>query len=239
MRVYLVGELPDTQKTAIREILAEENIAAEFVASNWQQEGILISVTREATAELTQQSQEFYNWDLLFSVLGPNDTKGQIATKLEARIAVLKAVEGLSFVSLKGESHISIRVRNLAQSARFYSWLYGVKPKEWTHRYVTILNSRANLNLVLLVADDKTLHHDTLYHLGLGVENKQTVVDFYHSARSNNFTIEKPPRTTWRGTPLHELWLKDPDGTLIEIYARLSPEELAEMPDDKEPIFLV
>jgi len=31
--------------------------------------------------------------------------------------------------------------------------------------------------------------------------------------------VETPPRTTWKGTPLHELWLKDPDGTLIEIYA--------------------
>lgn len=51
--------------------------------------------------------------------------------------------------------------------------------------------------------------------------------------------IVKPPRTTWRGTPLHWLWLKDPSGYLIEIYARLTPEELTVMPADQEPIFLV
>ena len=41
------------------------------------------------------------------------------------------------------------------------------------------------------------------------------------------------------GTPLHELWLADPDGTLIEVYARLTPQELARMPADQAPEFLV
>jgi hypothetical protein len=52
------------------------------------------------------------------------------------------------------------------------------------------------------------------------------------------FTVSKPPRTTWRGTPLHELWLQDPEGNLVEIYARLTPDELAEKPGDLEPTAL-
>lgn len=51
--------------------------------------------------------------------------------------------------------------------------------------------------------------------------------------------VVKPPRTTWRGTPEHELWLRDPNGYDIEIYARLTPDELAQMPANKEPVFLV
>ena len=51
--------------------------------------------------------------------------------------------------------------------------------------------------------------------------------------------IIKPPRTTWRGTPLHERWLRDPTGYNLEIYARLAPEELAEMPADQEATYLV
>jgi frataxin-like iron-binding protein CyaY len=39
--------------------------------------------------------------------------------------------------------------------------------------------------------------------------------------------------------PLHELWLTDPGGNLVEIYARLSHEELAAMPADQEPTLLV
>jgi hypothetical protein len=38
---------------------------------------------------------------------------------------------------------------------------------------------------------------------------------------------------------LHELWLKDPDGTLIEIYARLTDQELAARPADEMPEDLV
>lgn len=47
------------------------------------------------------------------------------------------------------------------------------------------------------------------------------------------------PRTTWKGTPLHELCLKEPDGNLIEVYARLTDVELAEKPADELPEFLV
>jgi len=51
-------------------------------------------------------------------------------------------------------------------------------------------------------------------------------------------TVTKPPRTTWRGTSLHELWLEDLDGNLVEVYARLTDEELAERPEDLKPVGL-
>lgn len=54
-----------------------------------------------------------------------------------------------------------------------------------------------------------------------------------------NWHIEKLPSTTWNGTPLHQVWLKDPDGNLVEVYARLTAEELAEMPSDKAQLFLL
>lgn len=41
------------------------------------------------------------------------------------------------------------------------------------------------------------------------------------------------------GTPLHELWLRDPTGYGIEVYARLTPEESKAMPVDQEPTYLV
>ncbi len=94
-------------------------------------------------------------------------------------------------------------------------------------------------NFVLLVSDGKELHHDTLYHLGIGVADKQAVIDRYYRAVAAGWTIDKPPRTTWRGTPLHELWLTDPDGNLVEVYARLTDAEWAARPADDEPVFLV
>lgn len=159
--------------------------------------------------------------------------------KIRARLEVLKALRDIPQGPTPQEFHASIRVPDLAEGARFYSWLLDVSPKEWTHRYVTFVSEPLRTNFVLLVSDGKELHQDTLYHLGIDVGTREAVIDTHHKAAAAGWTIHKPARTTWRGTPLHELWLKDPGGNLIEVYARLTSEQLAEMPTDKEPLFLV
>lgn len=159
--------------------------------------------------------------------------------QIKARLQVLNGLLDLEDGPPSDEFHASIRVRDLAASTRFYAWLLKTWPKEWTHRYATFIRADLNVNFVLLVADSQELHHDTLYHVGIGVADKAAVVDAYHRALRFSAQVEKPPRTTWKGTPLHELWLKDPDGTLIEIYARLTDDELAAKPADEMPEFLV
>jgi arsenate reductase len=159
--------------------------------------------------------------------------------QIRQRLLVLQALQGTSGGPLGlQEFHASIRVSDLARSTGFYAWLLNGWPREWTHRYATFVRPELKLNFVLLVADGKTLHHDTLYHLGLGVGSRAEVIDAYHRAKAAGVHVEKPPRTTWKGTPLHELWLHDPDGNLVEIYARLTTAELAEKPVDELPIFL-
>ena len=159
--------------------------------------------------------------------------------QIKARIEVLARLLDLPEGPKGTEFHASLRVRDLAESTRFYGWLLNTWPKEWTHRYATYLRPDLGLNFVLVVSDGKDLHHDTLYHLGIALPDKAAVVDTYHRAVAFGTHVEKPPRTTWKGTPLHELWLTDPDGTLIEVYARLTPEELAQMPADQAPEYLV
>lgn len=159
--------------------------------------------------------------------------------QVRARLEVLAALRDVPEGPTPREFHASVRVPDLPQAARFYTWLLGVSPKEWTHRYVTFVSEALRTNLVLLVDDGQTLHHDTLYHLGIDVASKAAVVEAQRQALAAGWPVHKPARTTWRGTPLHELWLLDPGGNLVEIYARLTPEELAEMPADKEPVVLV
>jgi arsenate reductase len=161
--------------------------------------------------------------------------RDQIAGRLEVLAALLDMPEGPT----AEEFHASVRVKDLAKSTRFYAWLLGASPKEWTHRYATFVRPDLRTNFVVVVSDGKELHHDTLYHLGIAVSDKAAVIDAYHRAKRGGFEVAKPPRTTWRGTPLHELWLNDPDGNLIEIYARLTDQELAEKPANLEPTFLV
>lgn len=162
-------------------------------------------------------------------------TRDAIAARLRVLAALRDAPEPLAPV----EFHASVRVPELAPAARFYSWLLGIEPKEWTDRYVTFVAPALRTNFVILVSDGLDLHQDTLYHLGIEVADRASVVDAHQRAVVAGFPVHKPARTTWRGTPLHELWLKDPGGNLVEVYARLSAEELALMPEDKEPFFLV
>lgn len=158
----------------------------------------------------------------------------QIQGRLEVLEALLEVPEG----PRPEEFHVSVRVKNLAKSTRFYAWLLGVQPKEWTHRYSTFVPPELHTNFVLLVSDGKELHRDTLYHLGVAVAGKDAVIRAYELAQAAGVTVQKLPRTTWRGTPLHELWLEDPDGNLVEVYARLTDEELAGKPADLEPTAL-
>jgi len=160
--------------------------------------------------------------------------RDQIRGRLEVFAALRDLPEGPS----PTEFHASIRVKNLAESTRFYAWLLGAAPREWTHRYATFVHPDLRVNFVLVVADDQELHQDTLYHLGIAVRDKRAVVRAHELARAAGVEVIKPPRTTWRGTPLHELWLADPNGNLVEIYARLTATELAAKPADLEPTFL-
>ncbi|WP_253253704.1 VOC family protein [Acidithiobacillus marinus] len=138
------------------------------------------------------------------------------------------------------EFHLSFRVADLAISTRFYTQFLDVAPKQSTARFSTFIVPHLCLNLVILVNDrDEPLDTYSLYHVGLGVKDRAAVIESYHRALAAGAEIVKAPRTTWRGTPLHELWLRDPTGYNLEIYARLNDAELAEMPADQEPIFLV
>jgi arsenate reductase (thioredoxin) len=159
--------------------------------------------------------------------------------EIRARIAVLVALEEVPEGPRPSEFHVSVRVHDLARSARFYAWPLGTPAKEWTHRYVTFVSEELRTNFVLVVSDGKELHHDTLYHVGICLADRAAVVRAYELARALGAMVVKPPRTTWRGTPLHELWLEDPDGNAVEIYARVTDGELASKPADLTPTPLV
>lgn len=251
-KAFIVGastqlEAPDPQAVAA---LAEWGIDADALTTQHCGEGdledadIVVSLGPTTEAPAVPGVARHLHWKLP-ALPGEAEASTQHAAssalcdQLQMRIDILEQLLGLPEGPASTEFHGSIRVADLPASVRFYAWLLNVWPKEWTHRYAVFIRPDLGLNFVLLVSDGKTLHHDTLYHLGVGVDSRQAVVDAYHNAVDFGARIEKPPRTTWKGTPLHELWLSDPDGTLIEIYARLTDDELAEKPADEQPAFLV
>lgn len=129
----------------------------------------------------------------------------------------------MSMIPSPAEFHLSFRVADLEASTAFYAAFLGVEPKDRTARFSTFIAPDLRLNLVLLVNDSgKPLDTYSLYHIGLGVSDKAAVIESFHRAVALGVPVIKPPRTTWRGTPLHELWLRDPKGYGIEVCARLS-----------------
>ena len=103
--------------------------------------------------------------------------------QIQARLEVLDALLDLPEGPQAQEFHASVRVKDLAKSTRFYAWLLGAEPKEWTHRYSTFVRPELHTNFVLVVSDGKELHRDTLYHLGIAVADKAAVVRSYELAK--------------------------------------------------------
>jgi catechol 2,3-dioxygenase-like lactoylglutathione lyase family enzyme/protein-tyrosine-phosphatase len=253
-RVASAGSAPKPIHPLAVEALAEVGLAAVDGASRSVEDVIregavrgdapirlVITLCAEEVCQVALAGVARLHWPIADPAAGPEALLERFRAardQIDGRLATLEALFDLPEGPSPTEFHASVRVRDLAASTRFYAWLLGVRPREWTHRYSTFAGGPLTTNFVVVVADGKELHHDTLYHLGIGVADRAAVVAAWSHAEAAGIPVVKPPRTTWRGTPLHELWLEDPDGTLIEIYARLTPEELSQMPADQEPIFL-
>ena len=102
-----------------------------------------------------------------------------------------------------------MRVSALAKRARLYAWLFGAPPIDQMRRYVTFVRSDTPTNFVLLIADGKELHHDTLYRLRVAVPDKGAVmyvcVPTHHDGRAGRGEVAADDMA---GMPLHELWLR-------------------------------
>lgn len=152
---------------------------------------------------------------------------------IHGRILVLRGLLSVPVAPAAEELHLTLRVADLEASVRFYSWLLGRWPAQWSDRHAVYLCPNLHLNFVLVVAE--TGRAGTVHHLGIGLADRAAVLAAYRAALALDARVEKPPLTTWKGTPLHELWLRDPDGSPIEAYARMTDRELRQRPADRLP----
>jgi arsenate reductase len=129
------------------------------------------------------------------------------------------------------EFHSTLRVNNLDKCIEFYTWLLGVSPKVRSKNHAVFVSSEMHLNFVMVMSSAKLVRgsESLFYHHGIGVDSVQNLLLLYREAILNKFEMVKI-ETTWSGTPLHQLWLTDPDGNSVEIYCRLSDDELKKKP---------
>lgn len=136
------------------------------------------------------------------------------------------------------EFHITLRVGALERSTGFYAWLLDVPPKTTSKHHSVIVDPKTSTNLVLVAAGATEGGSTNIHHLGIGCETREALLQIYRGAVERGFDVVETPQTTWKGTPLHQLWLRDPEGHRVEIYARLTAEELAARPSDDRPVAL-
>lgn len=132
------------------------------------------------------------------------------------------------------EFHLALKTHQLHQSVRFFAWLLNEEPKTYfPNRYAVFVCKSRSLNLVLVRENDASSYESPVHHIGIEVSTCDDVIEKFDSALSEGVEIRREPETTYSGTPLHQLWLKSPDGTDVEVYARLSADELIEYEHDQ------
>lgn len=109
--------------------------------------------------------------------------------------------------------HLSFPVRDVRRSAAFYRDLLGFDPIRDPADHIAELTMGAT-KLVLLKASDVIAPRDL--HFGFGEGSREAVDEWARKARDSGATIESGPAITeWGG---YVLYLRDPDGYLIEIW---------------------
>jgi len=162
----------------------------------------------------------------------------QARDAIQGRLEVLKALRDVPAGPIPQGFHASLRVPDLAAATRFYTWLLGEAPTTWTHDLVVFLPATLRLNLVLRRVDDPTPQPDTPHHWGIDVGSREAVIAAQQRAEAAGWAVREPARTTGHGPPRHELWLTDPGGNAIALYAPVTEAESVDKPAHSEPVSL-
>ena len=110
--------------------------------------------------------------------------------------------------------HLSFPVRDVTRAAAFYRDLLGFRELRTSDQISELVMGETKL--VLLKATDDVAAPKDL-HFGFGESSRADVDEWARRAKTAGARVESGPGTTdWGG---YVLYLRDPDGYLIEIWA--------------------
>jgi catechol 2,3-dioxygenase len=120
---------------------------------------------------------------------------------------------------IKRVGHVVIKVRDLEKAKQFYCGFLGMKVGNESPRGMFLrFNDYHHDIAVFKAGDDAELPKENqvgLVHIALVTDGDQTVRGFYDRAREMGIEI-----TGWTDHDItHSLYVKDPEGNTIEIYA--------------------
>ncbi len=121
--------------------------------------------------------------------------------------------------------HISLNVKDVNESARFYQKMFDVKPVKLFSDYAKFDVTSPSLNLVLNQAD--FTHGGSLSHLGVQVFSTDEVLAIRDKWLKSGLKTLDEMQVDCCYANQDKIWVKDPDGNEWEVFVVLDdiPEE--------------
>jgi thioredoxin type arsenate reductase len=231
VRVQSAGSAPTAVNPLAVRVAAEvgvdlsAQVAKPLAAIELADVDLVVTLCAEEQCPVVPADVQRLAWPLPDPALAEGDEEERLRAfrmardAIAARLQILAAVRDLPEGPRPQGFHLSIRVADLPGAARFFCWLLAAGPVSWTEEEVVISSAATRTLVVLQAVHGRTLHRDTLAHLGVKVADEAAVVRAWELARAAGIPIETAPRTSWDEPAKHELWLRGPDGNLVEVYA--------------------
>ena len=116
--------------------------------------------------------------------------------------------------------HVHISVKDLENSTRFYSQLFGHEPTKVKPDYVKWDLDNPPVNFAISQQDKEGLDH-----LGIQVDDKNALLDLYQQADSTMNQRDEQGETTCCYARSEKSWLKDPQGINWELFHTMRDED--------------
>lgn len=114
--------------------------------------------------------------------------------------------------------HISLDVRNVAESVEFYEKVFGVKPQKQTTDYAKFDLNAPALNMSLL---SSTGNISSVNHFGIEVGSLEEIATWKEHLQKEGIIQRVEENVACCFARQDKLWLSDPDGNAWEIFTVL------------------
>jgi catechol 2,3-dioxygenase-like lactoylglutathione lyase family enzyme len=111
--------------------------------------------------------------------------------------------------------HVHVGVKDLDQSIRFYSTLFGAEPTVTKHDYAKWMLEDPRVNFAISAG-----HHETkgIEHLGIQVENSDELAEVYARLKDAEGPVMEEGATTCCYATSEKSWIADPNGLIWETF---------------------
>jgi catechol-2,3-dioxygenase len=118
--------------------------------------------------------------------------------------------------------HIHVGVKNLDESVRFYSALFGAEPAKLKHDYAKWMMADPHVNFAISTRSGKI----GLDHMGLQVDDAGELNALRDHMSAANISTHSDGETTCCYAKSEKSWVEDPDGNAWEAYHTMDDAQL-------------